>query len=145
MLFYFSVQWPINVDFENPSEIGIKGARNLSIEYKSKVDNCDIKIGKQNVLFLFPWHRCGAVAQACDYKRDGCGFDSHSVEWFIQYFHFNIFVSDHKTLNTQCLENSLECRSHSILTVGALLSTLLNLEYSLKLKDFFLYFPHIAE
>lgn len=50
LIFSNSVQWPINVDFENPAEIGIKGARNLSIEYKSKVDNCDIKIGIWHIL-----------------------------------------------------------------------------------------------
>lgn len=47
LYFYFiPVQWPPFVDYDKPSASGIEGARNLSIEYYSKVDKCPIKIGE---------------------------------------------------------------------------------------------------
>ncbi|XP_026744061.1 monoacylglycerol lipase ABHD12-like isoform X2 [Trichoplusia ni] len=50
LVFANFVQWPPNTDFEEPSSSGIEGARNLSIEYDSKVDKCRVKIGIWHIL-----------------------------------------------------------------------------------------------
>ncbi|KAG6463892.1 lysophosphatidylserine lipase ABHD12 [Manduca sexta] len=50
LVFANFVQWPLNIDFEDPSASGIEGARNLNIEYQSKVDNCSVKIGLWHIL-----------------------------------------------------------------------------------------------
>lgn len=50
LVFINFIQWPINVDFDEPSASGIDGARNLSIEYHSKIDNCEVKIGMWHIL-----------------------------------------------------------------------------------------------
>ncbi|XP_004923752.1 lysophosphatidylserine lipase ABHD12 [Bombyx mori] len=50
LVFANFVQWPLNVNFEEPSSSGIEGGRNLSVEYHSKVDNCPIKIGIWHIL-----------------------------------------------------------------------------------------------
>ncbi|CAH0697832.1 unnamed protein product [Spodoptera exigua] len=50
LVFANFVQWPPNTDFEEPTSAGIEGARNLSIEYQSKVDKCNVKIGIWHIL-----------------------------------------------------------------------------------------------
>ncbi|KAI8433794.1 hypothetical protein MSG28_015764 [Choristoneura fumiferana] len=50
LIFANFVQWPLYTNFEDPAASGIEGARNLSIEYQSKIDNCPIKIGIWHIL-----------------------------------------------------------------------------------------------
>ncbi|KAL4707477.1 hypothetical protein ACJJTC_000229 [Scirpophaga incertulas] len=50
LIFANFVQWPLNVDYEEPAASGIQGARNLSVQYQSKVDNCTVKIGIWHIL-----------------------------------------------------------------------------------------------
>ncbi|KAI5638251.1 serine aminopeptidase, s33 domain-containing protein [Phthorimaea operculella] len=50
LVFLNFVQWPLFIDFEEPSASGLEGARNLSIEYHSKVDDCKVKIGIWHIL-----------------------------------------------------------------------------------------------
>ncbi|KAM3968853.1 lysophosphatidylserine lipase ABHD12 isoform 2-T2 [Aphomia sociella] len=50
LVFLNFIQWPLNIDFEDPSSRGIGGGRNLNIEYDSKVDNCRIRIGIWHIL-----------------------------------------------------------------------------------------------
>ncbi|XP_075987827.1 lysophosphatidylserine lipase ABHD12-like isoform X2 [Anticarsia gemmatalis] len=50
LVFANFVQWPLHADFEEPSSCGIEGARNLSIEYQSKIDKCKVKIGMWHIL-----------------------------------------------------------------------------------------------
>ncbi|XP_050358113.1 lysophosphatidylserine lipase ABHD12-like isoform X1 [Nymphalis io] len=50
LIFANFVQWPLNVDFDDVKAGGVDGGRNFYIEYKSKVDNCDIKIGVWHIL-----------------------------------------------------------------------------------------------
>ncbi|XP_050680440.1 lysophosphatidylserine lipase ABHD12-like isoform X2 [Leptidea sinapis] len=50
LIFANFVQWPLNIDYEDPSQSGIQGGRNISIEYNSRVDNCRVKIGVWHIL-----------------------------------------------------------------------------------------------
>ncbi|XP_028178282.1 monoacylglycerol lipase ABHD12-like [Ostrinia furnacalis] len=50
LIFANFVQWPLYIDHEEPSTRGIDGGRNISIEYHSKVDNCNVKIGIWHIL-----------------------------------------------------------------------------------------------
>ncbi|KAJ2943063.1 hypothetical protein O0L34_g18754 [Tuta absoluta] len=50
LIFLNFVQWPLFIDYEEPSASGLEGGRNLSIQYHSKVDNCKIKIGMWHIL-----------------------------------------------------------------------------------------------
>ncbi|XP_045508047.1 lysophosphatidylserine lipase ABHD12-like isoform X1 [Colias croceus] len=45
MVFSNCINYPKNLDFDNPASCNIMGGRNFSIEFESKVDNCPIKIG----------------------------------------------------------------------------------------------------
>lgn len=48
----FSVNYPRNLDYENPSSCDIVGGRNFNIEFDSKVDDCPIKLGLFNFKYL---------------------------------------------------------------------------------------------
>nr|XP_049707539.1 lysophosphatidylserine lipase ABHD12 isoform X2 [Helicoverpa armigera] len=50
LVFANFVQWPLHMNYEEPSASGIEGARNLSIEYQSKVNKCKIRIGIWHIL-----------------------------------------------------------------------------------------------
>lgn len=50
LIFANFVQWPLNTDFDDPKASGVDGGRNFNIEYKSKVDNCNIRIGVWHIL-----------------------------------------------------------------------------------------------
>ncbi|CAG9572649.1 unnamed protein product [Danaus chrysippus] len=50
LIFANFAQWPLNVNYDNPTESGIEGARNFYIEYESKVDKCPMKIGVWHIL-----------------------------------------------------------------------------------------------
>ncbi|KAJ0170573.1 hypothetical protein K1T71_013944 [Dendrolimus kikuchii] len=50
LVFANFVQWPLNINYEEPSSCGIEGARNINIEYESKVDNCHVRIGIWHIL-----------------------------------------------------------------------------------------------
>ncbi|CAK1549104.1 unnamed protein product [Leptosia nina] len=41
----FPVNYPKNLDFENPESCNVMGGRNFSIQFDSRVDNCPIKLG----------------------------------------------------------------------------------------------------
>ncbi|CAH4037564.1 unnamed protein product [Pieris brassicae] len=45
MVFSNCINYPKNMDFENPSSCNVMGGRNFTIEFQSKVDNRPIKIG----------------------------------------------------------------------------------------------------
>ncbi|XP_026324607.1 monoacylglycerol lipase ABHD12-like isoform X2 [Hyposmocoma kahamanoa] len=50
LVFANFVQWPPNVDYDDPSSRGIEGGRNFNIEYHSEVDHCPVKIGIWHIL-----------------------------------------------------------------------------------------------
>ncbi|KAG7295301.1 hypothetical protein JYU34_022306 [Plutella xylostella] len=50
LIFGNFVQWPLRIDHEDPSSSGIDGARNLRVEFQSKIDHCAIKLGVWHIL-----------------------------------------------------------------------------------------------
>ncbi|XP_013184705.1 lysophosphatidylserine lipase ABHD12 [Amyelois transitella] len=50
IVFLNFVQWPFNIDFEDPSSCGVDGARNIQLRYQSKIDNCPVRIGIWHIL-----------------------------------------------------------------------------------------------
>ncbi|XP_026331479.1 monoacylglycerol lipase ABHD12-like, partial [Hyposmocoma kahamanoa] len=50
MVFSNCINYPRNLDYENPSSCNVVGGRNFSIPILSKVDNCEIKIGVWHIV-----------------------------------------------------------------------------------------------
>ncbi|CAH0757120.1 unnamed protein product [Diatraea saccharalis] len=50
LIFANFVQWPLHVDYDEPSASGIEGGRNLTLQYQSKVDKCTVQIGVWHIL-----------------------------------------------------------------------------------------------
>ncbi|XP_061725347.1 lysophosphatidylserine lipase ABHD12-like isoform X1 [Cydia pomonella] len=70
LIFANFVQWPLHIDHEDPASSGIEGARNLSIEYQSKVDSCPIKIGIWHILPKSVYERLKQhFSEGCDKEQ----------------------------------------------------------------------------
>ncbi|XP_075987940.1 lysophosphatidylserine lipase ABHD12-like [Anticarsia gemmatalis] len=50
MVFSNCINYPRNLDYENPSSCNVVGGRNFSIEFHSNADNCPIKIGAWHIV-----------------------------------------------------------------------------------------------
>ncbi|RVE49915.1 hypothetical protein evm_005383 [Chilo suppressalis] len=50
MVFSNCINYPRNLDYENPSSCNVIGGRNFKIEFVSKVDKCPIKIGVWHIV-----------------------------------------------------------------------------------------------
>ena len=85
------------------------------------------------ILFFYVFVICGESRRGgtkCDCKLTGCGFDSPLEEMNIYLFKICISISSLwcwdkgrrwvPSLNTQCLQNFVESRERSVLTLGSL-------------------------
>ncbi|XP_053620797.1 lysophosphatidylserine lipase ABHD12-like [Plodia interpunctella] len=50
IVFLNFVQWPLKIDYEEPASCGVEGARNIRIQYSSRVDGCPVRIGIWHIL-----------------------------------------------------------------------------------------------
>ncbi|XP_013134054.1 PREDICTED: monoacylglycerol lipase ABHD12-like [Papilio polytes] len=50
LIFANFVQWPLSIDFNDPSSSGIDGARNFYLEYQSKTNSCPVRLGIWHIL-----------------------------------------------------------------------------------------------
>ncbi|CAG9789993.1 unnamed protein product [Diatraea saccharalis] len=50
MVFSNCINYPRNLDYDNPSSCNVIGGRSFKIEFDSKVDNCPIKIGVWHIV-----------------------------------------------------------------------------------------------
>ncbi|CAH2061803.1 unnamed protein product, partial [Iphiclides podalirius] len=50
IVFSNCINYPRNLDYKNPSSCNIVGARNFTVEFESKVDNCPIKLGVWHIV-----------------------------------------------------------------------------------------------
>ncbi|KAG6444143.1 hypothetical protein O3G_MSEX003229 [Manduca sexta] len=50
MVFSNCINYPRNLDYENPSSCNVVGGRNFNIEFQSKIDNCPIKLGAWHIV-----------------------------------------------------------------------------------------------
>ncbi|XP_059045902.1 lysophosphatidylserine lipase ABHD12-like [Achroia grisella] len=50
MIFSNCINYPRNLDYENPSSCNIVGGRNFNIKFQSKVDDCPIKLGVWHII-----------------------------------------------------------------------------------------------
>ncbi|CAH0718417.1 unnamed protein product, partial [Brenthis ino] len=101
LVFFNAVQWPVSINYENPSESGVEGARNLSIEYKSKVDNCDITIGIWHILPMSTYEKLKGSFESADKEQLHKLMDEELINSktpIMMYFHGNSSsrASDHR-------------------------------------------------
>ncbi|CAH2061802.1 unnamed protein product, partial [Iphiclides podalirius] len=93
LVFANFVQWPLGIDYEDPSASGIEGGRNISIEYTSKVDNCPVKIGVWHILPKNTYERMkGSFDQSSDKEQLSASMDrelANSKTPIIMYCHGN--------------------------------------------------------
>ncbi|KAL0859816.1 hypothetical protein ABMA27_010159 [Loxostege sticticalis] len=50
MVFSTCINFPRNLDYDNPSSCNVVGGRNFKIEFQSEVDNCPIKLGVWHIV-----------------------------------------------------------------------------------------------
>ncbi|XP_013178594.1 PREDICTED: monoacylglycerol lipase ABHD12-like isoform X1 [Papilio xuthus] len=93
LIFANFVQWPLSIDYEDPSSSGIDGARNLNIEYHSKIDRCPIRIGIWHILPKSTYERMkGSFEGNCDKEQLNIAMDeelANSKTPVILYCHGN--------------------------------------------------------
>ncbi|CAG4960670.1 unnamed protein product [Parnassius apollo] len=93
IIFCNFVQWPLGIDYEDPSASGIEGSRNIHIEYHSKVDKCPVRVGIWHILPKSTYEKLkGSFEENVDKEQLSALMDNelaNSKNPIILYFHGN--------------------------------------------------------
>ncbi|CAK1594833.1 unnamed protein product [Parnassius mnemosyne] len=93
IIFCNFVQWPLGIDYEDPSASGIEGGRNINVEYHSKVDKCPVRIGIWHILPKSTYERLkGSFEENADKEQLSAVMDNelaNSKTPIILYLHGN--------------------------------------------------------